>query len=457
MSDTKDAPERAVSRRSFLATTALAGVGVASSGALLSACGGGGGKPGGGSSGGGAKGGGTVSWESWSNGPAEGEQHKQFSQEYEKMTGTKIVYQIVAGDYLAKILTQLAGNTAPDAFYIGDTSLAKLIDNKAVEPLDDFLATPDAGLKFEDTYPGLGQWCKGTDGKVYGIPVDCNPKVMWFNKVLLSAAGVSQDPAAAFDGGAWTQQACTDMFSKVTQSGKRAAVVENNWFDTLSWLTTFGGKAFDDKGKAIFDTDEKSKAAGAWMIDQMKSGNIVYGGALPKGQAANALFYAGQLATLGYGRWELPNIDKLPKSRMDYDIAPLPSPDGKTVMPVAVYTAAMAVNAKAKNKEGAQKFLAYYCGQEGMKKRLTAGGGLGNAVPSRTGLDDTVTSGGKPAHAKVFLETAKNGYATPLILARSADKSAKIGQMLDSMLLPDPLKSLTADKFLTTYANYLNG
>ena len=45
---------------------------------------------------------------------------------------------------------------------------------------------------------------------------------------------------------------------------------------------------------------------------------------------------------------------------MDYDIAPLPSPDGMTVRPVAVYRAAMSVNSKAKNfKEGAQAFLAY--------------------------------------------------------------------------------------------------
>jgi multiple sugar transport system substrate-binding protein len=439
-----------------LATTALAGVGVASSGALLSACGGGTSGGAGGTSSGGAKGGGTVSWESWSNGPGEGEQHKQFSADYQKKTGTKIVYQIVAGSYLAKILTQLAGGSAPDAFYVGDGDMAKLIESKAIEPLDDFLATPDAGLKFEDTYPGLGQWCKGTDGKVYGIPVDCNPKVMWFNKVVLTAAGVSQDPGAAFDAGAWTQQACTDMFTKITQSGKRAAVVENNWFDTVSWLTGFGGKAFDDKGKAVFDTDEKSKVAGAWLIEQFKNGNIVYGGTLPKGQAANALFYAGQLATLGYGRWELPNVAKLPKSRMDYDIAPLPSEDGKTVAPVAVYTAAMSVNAKAKNKEGAEKFLAYYCGAEGMKIRLTAGGGLGNAVPSRTGLDDTVTASNNPPHAKIFIESAKNGYAIPVILARNAEKIAKLPAMLDTMLLPDPLKSLTADKFLTTYANFLN-
>jgi hypothetical protein len=67
-------------------------------------------------------------------------------------------------------------------------------------------------------------------------------------------------------------------------------------------------------------------------------------------------FYAGQLATLGYGRWVLPNLKKL-KGDVDYDIAPLPSEDGKTVMPVGIYTAAMAVNAKAKDKDAALRFL----------------------------------------------------------------------------------------------------
>ena len=34
--------------------------------------------------------------------------------------GTKITYQIVSGDYHPKLLTQLAGGSAPDAFYVGD-------------------------------------------------------------------------------------------------------------------------------------------------------------------------------------------------------------------------------------------------------------------------------------------------------------------------------------------------
>ena len=449
MSDTRDAPSRVVSRRRLLATSALAVFSVAGSGALLSACGGATLPSGAGS---GEKTGGTVTWGSWAN-PGEAERFKKYSADYQTKTGTKVIYQVVSGDYLAKLLTQLSGGSAPDAFYVGDTQMAKLIESNVLEPLDTYLASPDATVKFADTYPGLSKWCKSTDGKIYGIPVDCNPHAFWFNKKVLTAAGVAQDPGAAFDAGAWNQAAMTDLLTKVKAAGKKGAALESNWFDICSWITTFGGTAFDDSGKAVFDTDPKAKAALEWLIEQVKSGNMTYGGSLPKGQGVDALFYAGQLATLGYGRWVLPNLKKL-KSTVDYDIAPLPSEDGKTVMPVAIYTAAMSVNAKAKDKDAALRFLGDFVNADGQKARLSGGG---NAVPSRAGLDDIVTEGNDPPHAKLFTEIAKNGYATPLLLARSPVKSNDFSNIMDSLLLPNNITATTADSFATKLAAFLNG
>jgi multiple sugar transport system substrate-binding protein len=37
-------------------------------------------------------------------------------------------------------------------------------------------------------------------------------------------------------------------------------------------MTTFGGTAFDDSGKAVFDEDAKSQAALTWLFNQMESG-----------------------------------------------------------------------------------------------------------------------------------------------------------------------------------------
>ena len=89
-----------------------------------------------------------------------------------------------------------------------------------------------------DTVPGEVP-VRAEDGKLYGIPVDCNPKVFWFNKGLLEEAGFTPDPVAAFTGGTWNRDALDDMLTKVKATGKRGMVVEGNWFDLFSLITTF--------------------------------------------------------------------------------------------------------------------------------------------------------------------------------------------------------------------------
>ena len=60
--------------------------------------------------------------------------------------------------------------------------MAPMIASGKLEKLDDFLGSAESPLKIDDVYEGLYQWCKSEDGAVYGVPVDCNPKVFWFNK-----------------------------------------------------------------------------------------------------------------------------------------------------------------------------------------------------------------------------------------------------------------------------------
>jgi multiple sugar transport system substrate-binding protein len=447
MTEVKDALGRAVSRRSFLGTTALAGLGVAGSGTLLAGCGAGSGAgPAGGSGGeGGGEGGGPVTWASWAN-PGEGERFKQFSKDYQQKYGVQVTWQQVVGDYQSKILTQLAGGSAPDAFYVGDSSMAPMIASGKLEPLDDFLKSDKSELKIDDVYPGLYQWCKSSDGKLYGVPVDCNPKVFWFNKGLLEEAGFTPDPAAQFTGGTWNRDALDDLLTKVKGIGKRGMVCEANWFDLFSLITVFGGTAIKDN-KAVFDTDPKAMDTISWLFDHFKAETITYGGSLPKGQGVDALFYGGQLATIQYGRWILPNLRKL--KNVQYDIAPMPSEDGKTMFPAAVYTAAMSVQTAAKDKDASLLYLTRFVNAEGQKARLSGGG---NAVPSMAGLDDIVLEGGLPANAKYFSEAAAKAYAIPEVIARSSKVSTNFGTTMDKIIKG----GASAQEFATQMAAFIN-
>lgn len=327
-------------------------------------------------------------------------------------------------------MTQLAGGAAPDVFYVSDTMMATLIGSGKAVKLDDFLSTSDAPVKVDEFYPGLLPWCKGKDGSLYGLPVDCNPIVVWFNKGMLADAGVTTDPAAALAAGTWNQAAFDDMLTKIKATGKRGIVVEAGWGDFASMITTFGGTAFDpDSGKCVWDTDPKAQEVLAWLFDHFKAETITYGGSLPKGQGAEQLFYAGQMAMVTKGRWILPNLKKL--KNLEYDMAPYPSEDGKTVMPVQVAVAAMSVQTGAKDQDASLKFLGRFVNKDGQRFRLSGGG---NAVPSIKGLPEVVLEGGVPGNAKFFDEVAAKGYAIPLAIATNAKVATNLQPTIDAII-----------------------
>jgi multiple sugar transport system substrate-binding protein len=450
MTEVKDALGRAVSRRSFIGTTALAGLGVAGAGTLLAGCGGGkGAGPGGGGGEAGANGeGGNLTWGNWAN-PGEAVRFKEVTKAYEDAHKTTISYQIVTGDYNSKLLTQLAGGSAPDAFYVNTEGMAKMIESKNLIDLTEFTSKADSPVKVDDFYPGLLPWCKPVSGEgIYGLPVDCNPLVFWFNETMLSDAGAT-NPVELYEAGTWNRDALTEMLTKIKATGKRGMTVEAGWAAWLSWMTTFGGKTFDENNKAIFDTDPKSMETLRWIFAGFKDETITFGGSLPKGQGIDALFYAGQLASVQMGRWILPNLKKL---KIAYDIAPFPSEDGKSIAPVNIPVAAMGVNSKAKDSDTALWWTTRYVSVDavnGQKARLAGGG---NAVPSIPGAEDVVTEGDLPKHAAYFNEVAKVGYAMPQGIASKPAVAANINAEIDKVVK----SGADAQTFATKICAFIN-
>jgi multiple sugar transport system substrate-binding protein len=449
MTDIKDAFGRTVSRRRFLG--GVAAVSVAGSGALLAGCGSGRGAGPGGQAGGEGGGGdaaagrgGAVTWGSWAN-PGEAERFRKVSKDYEAEYGTQITFQIVTGDYNSKLLTQLAGGSAPDAFYVSTEGAAKLIESNNLTDLTEFASKPESPVKIEDFYPGLMPWTQ-SEGKTFGLPVDCNPLVFWFNQDMLGAAGISQNPVQLHEAGTWNRDALDDFLTKIKASGKRGHVLEANWDRLFSWMTTFGGKPIE-ANKAVFNEDPKSMETIEWLFDHMANETITYGGSLPKGQGVDALFYAQQLASGSWGRWILPNLKKL---KFNYDIAPYPSEDGKTIMPVDIPVAAKGVNAKAKDPDAALWWTMRYVSVDGQKARLSGGG---NAVPSIPGAEEVVTEGNLPAHASFWNDVAKVGYAIPQAIASKAEVAANINNEIDKVIKSGADAKTFADKICA----FING
>jgi multiple sugar transport system substrate-binding protein len=370
-----------------------------------------------------------IKWATWGN-PGELGRFQEFTDEYNKKNPNVQVELIpIPGEYEQKILTQLSGGTAPDAFYSGDGTIVKLIENNSIYELTPFMEAPDSKIKPTDFFEGLYGAAK-REGKVYGVTVDDNPMVIWYNKKVLRDAGITEMPADLFEKGQWNWNTFRDITKKVKATGKYGYVLDNWWGHYYSWVSTNGGKVYDDKGKFIGHEDAKAKEAFKFLYDNIKDGTITFSGTLPKGQGGDAMFMSNQVAFVGAGRWYLPIFKK--NEGLEFDIVPWPTNTGNKMEPAGIPTAYMVMNKATKHKEEVYKFIAEFVSKDGQIFRLSGGG---NAVPSIAGADQVVLEGNLPEHAQYFLDAREIGYALTPFEAGVPGLSGEITSKLEALWL----------------------
>jgi multiple sugar transport system substrate-binding protein len=407
---------------------------VLSSVMLLSACGGGSGGGGGGGSAG--EGGGSekvkITWSTWGN-PGELGRFQEFTEDFNKRHPDiqAELIPIPNDGYDQKILTQLSGNTAPDVFYSGDGLISQLEANGSIEKLTPYMDDPASALGPNDLVEGLYGAAKN-GSEIWGLTVDCNPMVLWFNKQVLRDAGITELPNELYDKGEWNWDAFKAMTEKIKANGKYGFVLDSWWGPYYSWVTTNGGKVYDKDGNFILDQDAKGKEAIRFLYDNIKDGNFTFSGSLPKGQGGDAMFMSNQLGFLGAGRWMLPVFSK--NDALEYDVVPYPSNTGNKIESAAIATAYMVMNANTKNKDAAWVFMSEFVNKEGQTFRLQGGG---NAVPSVLGADNLVLEGNDPEHAQYFLDAREVGYALWLEEAAVPGLASEVQTKLEELWLSD--------------------
>ncbi len=347
-----------------------------------------------------------IKWATWGN-PGELGRFQEFTKDYNaKHPDVEVELIPIPGEYDQKILTQLAGGTAPDAFYAGDGFIIKLIENKSIEELTPLMEGADSKVKPSDFFEGLWGAAKTADGKIWGITVDCNPMILWYNKKVLKDAGVTEMPADLYEKGQWNWDTFKGILEKIRATGKYGYVLDNWWGHYYSWVTTNGGKIFDESGKYVATTDPKAVEAFKFLYDNVQAKNMTFAGTLPKGQGGDAMFMSNQVGFVGAGRWYLPVFKK--NSALEFDIVPWPTNTGNKLEPAGIPTAYMVMNKNTKHPKETYQFISEFVSKEGQIFRLQGGG---NAVPSVAGADEVVLEGNLPEHAKYFLDAREKGYA----------------------------------------------
>lgn len=159
---------------------------------------------------------------------------------------------IPEGDYSQKLIPSLATDTAPDVFQIQSGMVPKLAAAGAIQPLDEavmpaemiekeFVPATVNGLKYEDKY--------------YGMPTDVQTIVLFWNKALVSEAGLDAE------NGPQTWEEFFEWARKLTKRDGDT-LVQSGWGgkgyapELLSFVEQKGGKFYDEaSGQFVFADD----------------------------------------------------------------------------------------------------------------------------------------------------------------------------------------------------------
>ena len=125
---------------------------------------------------------------------------------------------VTGDDYSVQLITQLQSNEAPDVFYSEEGTYGELNNSEMLLDLTSYLADENSLLKDEDIPENI-KANYTFNGAVTGVPVDCNPEVIYYNKALFEELGL-KSPAEYVEEGTWNFENFQKVTEELTQAGK---------------------------------------------------------------------------------------------------------------------------------------------------------------------------------------------------------------------------------------------
>ncbi|MFE6970429.1 ABC transporter substrate-binding protein [Isoptericola sp. NPDC057653] len=413
-----------LTRRQMLALT-----GGLSAGFVLSACGtgtGGGAAPTGGSSGGG---GGTL--ELWANAATAGDTGSplhQAAEAFGKANGVTINIQgIPTEDLVPKLTTTSSGGSGPDVAIVDVSSVPQLaaaqvladVTSQSAEVADAFGTELLAGA--------------GYDGKQYGLPYTTNNVALYYNKGMLSKAGI-EVPSTWDD----LRSAAVELTGG-DQYGYMLGASGFGSFLFWPWLWQNGGEILsDDLTKATFADGPGMEAwefyANLALKDKVAPQEFV---------AANsswdqyvAPFVQGRVAMMAIGPWGTgPVTDGNPD--LDWGAAPLP---GKGSQATVLGGTAVGVGANSANADVAWDFVRWVTDAGQMPYIQKTGN-----IPARLDVVESDWAAEDPVR-KVFIDQIAVTRARPALPSWGDIEWGVMADAWDSVIQgqKEPAAALTA-------------
>jgi len=299
---------------------------------------------------------------------------RQITKEFEDLhPGVKVrVEQIPGhGQYAPKLLMMHVTGSVPDVIHLDASSAAVFIDNGVVRDLAPYVEQDEAAGKFslDDYFESVVDIDRRGD-KLYAIPLDFTPMVIYYNKRLFDAAGVPYPQPG------WTWDDFLDKARKLTvfPEGAHNPTQYGFFFENVMpfwvlWFWTNGADVLSPDGTQAggYLDSPKSIESMRFLIDLMTKHRVTPH--LKESSAAGVdMFRAGTAAMDMKGHWKMLDYRA---DGLDFGVVGLPT---NGVEPVTViYETGLAISKKAKHPELAWEYIKYLTSRGVQVRRVASG------------------------------------------------------------------------------------
>lgn len=251
----------------------------------------------------------------------------------------------------SKLPTAFAAGSGPDIFLASPGDFLRYYNGGVLADLTPHM--DERALK--DYHPGTLS-SRMVDGRVYALPMEVEPLVVYYDKKAWEKAGLSEGDIPR------TWDRMLGVAEKLTTRTRAGLVLKTTpgylqnflWY---SWMWQGGGDVVDEQGHVTADSKAVRQALQLWQ-DAVRSG--VTPATAPAGDDMVAGFKAGRAGMWHSGIWEIASL-KAYAPDVDYGMFKHPLPPG------GEYTTALGgwsfcANAKGRDPDAAAEFCGWALG-----------------------------------------------------------------------------------------------
>ncbi|MBV9831565.1 MAG: extracellular solute-binding protein, partial [Marmoricola sp.] len=285
----------------------------------------------------------------------------------------------------------------PDLFEIDGEDLPGLVEDKAVQRVDELLT--DRQVDFGDGFSRSALEAFSADSALWCMPTDASPLVVYYNTRLIDlslAAAPDRRPVTQETG--WT----LDEFARVAGLAKRATVrglyVAPDLRQVAPFIWSGGGDLVDspDNPTTLALSEDSSAAAMQQFLAVARDRELTFDASALRRQSAVERFKAGKLGMmLGYR--DLTPVLRAQRG-LNFDVMPLPRAGGAAT---DASMRGMCLSSGSHHLSQAADLLTYLVSDSSTAKLAATGYVMPTNVDALNG-DAFLQQGQRPLHADVF-------------------------------------------------------